>query len=250
MNMKRIIVFCACTLLLWGMTPDLLAQRFKGELIAGFNATQVEGDEVFGFKKFGGNLGMGVMLPFSFHSKQADKNWAVSMEMLFHQKGSHQRNNTGVTYAYTDSGAAASFYDSFVKYDLRLNYVSIPLMIHYQDARTGWTFGAGVAYNRLFSVKEVENGYWTETTLSSGTYSLQEFSVLFDVRFRIYRQLKFDFRYEYSLFPIRTRTFYKKEGVPVDPYDRKQYNNVLTFRLVYMFNERQDAGSRSKRKSF
>ncbi len=237
-------VLLAGCLLLW--LPVLQAQRFKGELIAGFNATQVEGDMVAGYKKLGGNLGMGVMLPFQFNRKSDDKVWAVSMEMLFNQKGSHQRNNTGLTYS--DSSRTEFFFDSVCKYDLRLNYVSIPVMLHYLDMHTGWTFGVGVAYNRLFGVQEVENGYRTTTSLSSGTYDLQELSVMLDVRFRIYRQLKLNFRYEYSMFPVRTRTFYFRDGMPVDPYVRKQYNNVLTLRMIYVFNEPKDAVYRNKQK--
>ena len=242
----RLILF----VLSWAVClPEVSAQRFKGELIAGFNATQVEGDEVFGFKKFGGNMGMGVMLPLQFNKKNNDKVWAVSMEMLFNQKGSYQRKKEGVKFNM-DSSAVNLYVDSNIKYDLSLNYVSVPVMLHYLDMNTGWTFGLGLSYNRLFKVSEVENGYETSTSLSSGTYSLQEISLLADVRFRIYRQLKFNFRYEYSLLPIRSRTFYKREGVPVDPYVRKQYNNILTFRLIYVFNEPKDAVYRKNQKPY
>lgn len=246
MNRKVLVSFLLFFMFLFS---GVHAQRFKGEIIAGMNASQIEGDEVFGFKKFGGNMGMGVMLPFQFNKKSSDKTWAVSMEMLFSQKGSHQRQRQGILFP-ADSVVSDRYYDSTVKYDLRLNYVSMPIMLHYLDMKTGWTFGVGVAYNRLFGIREIENGMETYTSLSSETYSLHEISVMADIRFRIYRQLKFNFRYEYSLLPIRTRTFYMKEGIPVDPYKRKQYNNMLTFRLIYVFNEPADAVYRKNQKEF
>ncbi len=244
MKFRWIILSLGC---LFFLSP-LQAQRFRGEILGGISATQVEGDEVFGFHKFGVNAGAGVMYPFNFQSKTEEKHWALSMEMLLSQKGSFQRNRKGVHLR--DSCPDGVFCDSMVKYRLRTDYVSIPLMLHYIDTHTGWVFGAGVAYNRMFRISEVENGMETNTSLSSGTYQLTDWTLLLDVRFRIYQQLKFNFRYEYSVLPIRTRTFYQREGVRVDPYERKQYNNVLTLRLIYMFNEPKDPVQRKSQKKF
>ncbi len=59
--------------------------------------------------------------------------------------------------------------------------------------------------------------------------------MLVDLQIRIWQRLKFNFRYEYSMVPIRKRTFYNRYDT--ETFDRKQYNNVLTFRLVYVINE-------------
>jgi hypothetical protein len=133
--------------------------------------------------------------------------------------------------------------------------VSIPFLLHYND-KDAWMFAIGFAYNRLAGMKEIENGIETEDIYSISTiinpskkkvdkmlserdalFAKDELSVIVDVRFRIWQQLKFNFRFEYSLFPVGLRKFYLKEGIAVDPYIRKQYNNVLTFRLIYMLNE-------------
>ncbi|MBO4282025.1 MAG: outer membrane beta-barrel protein [Bacteroidales bacterium] len=230
--MRKVVFFTLCLLLCAGFSVN--AQRFKGELIAGFNLSQVDGDEVYGYTKFGANMGLGVMLPFSFKGKE-DKNWAISMEMLWHQKGSKLKNHTNTNFCDTCPKEIPC--DSTIKYRLDMDYVSLPVMLHYTDPYTGWTFGVGLSYNRLFRIREIENGVQSETSLLSETYKLQDVSMLADVYFPIYHQLKFNFRYEYSLYPIRIRTFNKKNGIPVDPYDRKQYHNMLTFRLIYMFNE-------------
>ncbi len=43
---------------------QMSAQIIKGEAILGTNLTQVDGDEAYGFHKFGANVGAGVMIPF------------------------------------------------------------------------------------------------------------------------------------------------------------------------------------------
>ena len=236
--MRRIVILLPFFLLLFAGV--LNAQRFNGEIIAGMNFSQVDGDEVYGFKKFGANTGLGVMLPFSF-KKNGERNWAVSMEMLWHQKGSYKKRYP-LDPNFCDTCPPEIQCDSGIKYRLEMDYVSLPLMLHYTDPRTNWSFGVGVAYNRLFRVKEIENGVHTATSLSSGTYTLTDYDVLFDVRFRLYQRLKFNFRYEYSFIPIRTRTYYKQKIGHYDPepWDRNQYHNILTFRLIYVFNEPKD----------
>ncbi|MDD5508213.1 MAG: hypothetical protein PHD25_07755, partial [Bacteroidales bacterium] len=60
------------------------AQFIKGAVIGGVNLSQVDGDEVYGFKKFGANVGAAAIIPFTDH-------WEVSIETIFSKKGSHQR---------------------------------------------------------------------------------------------------------------------------------------------------------------
>lgn len=236
MNRRLLLFILFITLFFSGVVS---AQQFKGEIIAGFNISQVDGDEVYGYKKFGANTGLGVMLPFSFKHK-AEKNWAVSMEMLWHQKGSYKKNTSNINFCDTCPDETPC--DPNIKYRLEMDYVSIPVLLHYTDPHTGWTFGAGVSYNRLFRIKEIENGVQTATSLSNGPYTLTDYDLLFDLRFRMYQRFKFNFRYEYSFIPIRTRTYYKQKIGHYDPepWDRKQYHNILTFRVIYMFNEPKD----------
>jgi hypothetical protein len=235
--MRRIVILLPFFLLFF--TGVSTAQRFNGEIIAGMNLSQVDGDEVYGYTKFGANTGLGVMLPFSF-KKNGEQNWAVSMEMLWHQKGSYKKNRSNLNFCDTCPDETPC--DPDIKYRLQMDYVSLPVMLHYTDPHTNWTFGVGVAYNRLFRIREMENGVRTSASLSNGPYTLTDYDALVDVRFRIYQRLKFNFRYEYSIVPIRTRRFYKPKIGHYDqePWDRNQYHNILTFRLIYVFNEPKD----------
>ncbi|MBP6977219.1 MAG: porin family protein [Bacteroidales bacterium] len=190
------------------------AQVIKGAVIAGFNLSQVDGDEVYGFRKFGANVGASAIIPFTDH-------WEVSIETLFSQKGSRQ----GPQRDDSLSG----------EYKLKLNYVDIPVMVHYND-KDRLMFGLGISYGRLTGVEEYEHGRKIETTTIDGPYSRDDINGIADIRFRIYKGLKFNVRYAYSLKKIRTREFSPPN---VDPWTRDQYNNFWSFRVIYVINEKQ-----------
>jgi len=202
------------------------AQIFKGQIIAGTNFSQVDGDEVYGYKKLGANVGLGVVFPIS-----KNKRWLISLETLYNQKG-----------AFAKRTAVDTFPERW-KYRLFLDYLETPVMIHYED-KGGFTFGLGFSWGRLTSVKEYENGqYVPSTTTLSKTYTRSDVNFLADVRFRIYRGLKFNFRYAYSVMPIRDRYFAKTN------HSRLQYNNMLTVRLIYVINEKKQAKRKVKDKA-
>lgn len=214
--MQKKITFVIVLFFLSLASVEVRAQIIKGEAILGMNLTQVDGDEVFGFKKVGANVGAGVMVPIG-------GNWDVSFEALFTQKGANQKPQ------YSDSTRNGA-------YRLKLNYVEVPVLVMYTD-KEFISAGAGFSWGRLVGVKEWEHGNLVETTtLNSGVYSKNDFSILGDLRIRIYKQLKFNLRYQYSLVKIRTREFENQQG---DTWTRDQFNNVISFRLIWVFNEQQ-----------
>ncbi|MBC8319476.1 MAG: PorT family protein [Bacteroidetes bacterium] len=219
--MRRLVVIIFILLIFSGVSKPLIGQIIKGETLVGINLTQVEGDEVHGFRKPGLNIGAGALIPFS-------KNWDVSLEVTFNQKGANQ----GTQYNETDSiGQTTSG-----AYKLRLNYVEVPVLIHYTD-KEFISVGAGFSWGRLVSVQEWEHGIRVEeTTLNSGTYDKNDFSYILDARIKIKGPLKFGVRYQNSLVKIRTREFTDFAG---NSWTRDQFNKVLTFRLIYIFNEEQ-----------
>jgi len=223
MRLKNITIYTILLLFFFGCATELNAQIIKGEAIVGMNLTQVDGDEVFGFKKLGANLGAGVMIPFGKRGR-----WDVSFETLYTQKGSKQRAQ------YSDSLNNGTVITG--EYKLNLNYVEIPVMVMYTD-KEFISAGAGLSWARLVGVKEYEHGNLVETTtLNNDVYNKNDFSILADFRVRIYKSLKFNLRYQYSLFKIRTREF---EDLAGNTWTRDQYNNVITFRLIWVFNEVQ-----------
>lgn len=204
-------------ILLFALSSTLFAQRFKGAVMGGMNVSQVDGDEVVGYHRVGGHLGVAAILPIN--------KWDITLETVFNQKGAHEKQQ----YQDTINGFVYTG-----EYNLKLNYVEVPLMAHYTDR--GWiTAGAGFSWGRLVSFEEVEHGGSIPPYSDTVSFNKNDFNILVDLQFRIYQRLKFNVRYAYSLAPIREREY--KEFYTGDEWSRRQYNNLFTFRLVYIFNE-------------
>lgn len=223
--MKRFINIFTLIILLSAF-QTLNAQRIKGELILGMNTTQIDGDEVYGFHKYGFNVGVGAILPFSKH-------WSLSVETILNQKGAYQN-------ASIEGDTLPTPY-----YNIRINYLEVPVMIHYEDRET-MTAGLGFSWGRSVGIEEIEHGTKVPSTTLAGPYKRDDVNVLVDFRFRIWEKLKFNFRYAYSVLPIRTRTFTNSIG---QTWERTQYNSLLTVRLIYVFNEAPDLTKKEKKQN-
>ncbi|MEA3505013.1 MAG: outer membrane beta-barrel protein [Bacteroidota bacterium] len=194
---------------------NVSAQKIKGAIIGGTNLSQVDGDEVFGFRKLGWNVGVAAIVPIG-------NNFSLSLENSFSQKGAYQKTQ------YSDS-----IYSG--EYSLKLNYVEIPVMIHYTD-RDIITVGTGLAWARLLSADEEENSGATTPYTDQVKFNKNDLLWKFDIRFRLIDKLKMNIQYSYSLKNIRERVFTPPSSN--EEWSRKQYNNLITFRLIYVFNEK------------
>jgi hypothetical protein len=211
-----IIGFILCNSLL----PQARSQQVKAAIIAGFNLSQVDGDEIYGFHKPGFNAGLSAIVPVGSH-------FNFALETVFNQKGAYQ----GDQYRTTDT-AGTVFTGA---YNLRLNYLEVPFLLFYNDKDVVMA-GGGFSYGRVVGLKEEEHGQRvSSTTLTSGTYNRDDFNLIADVRFRIYKKFQFNVRYAYSIAQIRTREF---EDFLGNTWERKQFNNLVTFRFIYMINEK------------
>lgn len=228
--MKKFITLFTL-ILVFGISRSAYSQWIYGAFSSGINLTQVDGDEEYGYKRVGFNGGPSVIKPLG-----KNKNWSLTMELLFSMKGTRQKSEYPASDSINDT---VHYYDG---YKLDLNYVEVPLMVHYTDKKI-IAGGLGFSYGQRVGYKELEDhnklnypGGWQQMD-SATTYQNFDLSVLADVRVRIWKRLWLNGRFSYSLLPIRTRVF----SVPATPVDkswtRKQYNNVLSLRLTYIFNE-------------
>ena len=203
------------------------AQIFLGEAFVGYNICQVDGDQIMGFFKPGINVGVGVIAPvWSIRNFSLE----LSMEVLYNQKGAKQ---------------GRKFFDHAIdpvtgieitgEYNVNMSYGEVPFMIYFTDKRLA-SAGVGVSYARLMGLTEYEHGVRTGVTATSGEYDQNEFNILADVKLRVYKRWKLGFRYSYSLNPIRKREYFNLAGESLGIF--KQYNNLFTFRLTYVFNEK------------
>lgn len=217
-------------LLLFTLDSTLTAQRFKGAVMGGMNISQVDGDEVYGYHRVGGHAGLAAILPV--------KKWDITLETVFNQKGSFQKAQyANWEYNYDSNSMLIDSTLYTGEYNLRLNYVEIPLMVHYTD-RDRYTVGVGFSYGRLVNFSEVEHGGNVPPYSDTVGFSKNDYCFLADLQIRVWKQLKFNIRFSYSMVPIRERTYYDVIYHLKEPWTRKQYNNMLTFRLVYVFNEK------------
>lgn len=130
----RKLVIIALALLIIMPLSSLKAQIIKGEVFLGGNACQVDGDECYGYKRFGLHAGAGALVPVTSFMD-------VGLEVLFNQKGAFKRDSIQYGSSFTHS------------YDLRLNYAEIPVMVYFTD-KNKYSIGLGLSYGRIVGISE------------------------------------------------------------------------------------------------
>ncbi len=66
-------------------------------------------------------------------------------------------------------------------------------------------------------------------------YDRNDYLGLIDLKFRIVQRLSMNIRYQYSFDKIRVAQF--SDDFQQTEWERNQYNNNITLRVAYMFNE-------------
>jgi len=192
--------YLICGLLLWGVL-GLQAQSFRGGVVFGANASQINGDFIAGFNKVGLHLGLKV-------EREVTERISWSTELLYSERGSRTK---GLDV------------DPFT---ISINYVEIPLLISFKDWMKDdfykMRFEAGVSAGRVIGnkVKSV-NG---DTTVEG----LNETDFSFTVGPTIYTSpnLGFTLRYTHSINLLRSQ----KDNPNLTRY--RGY--FLTLRATYM----------------
>lgn len=148
--MKKSFIITNIVILCFIIHP-LQAQLFKGEVFAGGSLSQVDGDECYGFERINAQVGAGVLWSV------VEGDWLdLGLEILYNPKGALRSD----TLKYN----SGSFYGL---YDLKLNYVEVPLMLYFTDKHR-YTLGIGLAYGRLVGITEKINNIETGTTVGNG----------------------------------------------------------------------------------
>ncbi len=224
--MKRILII----LLFSFLATMSFAQKFKAGLIAGFANTDVYGTDPqdVDFNKIGFNFGAFVGLPLSEKSD-------IRFEMTFVEKGS---------YIPPPSDSTSVANGVFSSYRLRLNYINVPIIYsHKFSFNMGKTlvdkfaYEAGVNIGFLIHSDEDFNQQGPQPVFSQppfSAYSRYDFGALLGFSFRISDDLKFHFRYENSILPIRPHpggatSYY------AGYYNSGQTNMAFIYTLSYTF---------------
>ncbi|MDD4107209.1 MAG: porin family protein [Prolixibacteraceae bacterium] len=184
-----------------------IGQRFEGGLLAGFNATQVEGDNFKGYHKPGILAGFFVqteIVPAVF----------TGMEIKYSQKGS--RNKTDPKDPDPE------------KYIMRLGYIDLPFYAGFRTSNVG-AIVAGVSLGYLIHAREYnEYGEFpVEDQHDFNNFDLQPF---LGFQFDFLERVSLDLRFALSVLPLR--------GQPGDEstsyyWLNNQFNNVISLALNY-----------------
>jgi hypothetical protein len=179
-------------------------QEFSAGVHFGMTATQVDGDQLEGFNKAGITGGL-------FVSRQLGEHAAMYFELMYIQKGSRKPLDK----------------DDNSFYRMRLNYLEVPLLYRYKAGKKlGLQFGPAVGV-LVFAQEDDQLG----EVRYAPPFKKMDYSLCGGLTYDISDHLLFDFRYSYSLVPVRpfdvTRTYlYWESG---------QFNSVLQLTLDYAF---------------
>jgi len=219
--MKKYSVLYKTLLLLFltfGFGFNANAQLFKAGVAAGFNAAQIEGDDMNGYKKFG--LNAGVLMDVNINEK-----FAVGFEILYSQKGS--RGNF-----FNDN-------DEFFQRKIKLDYIEIPILFKYRDSR-GMDFGGGISIARLVSKQYKENGtdftldYFSVTEFEDNDARNFDFNIVLDAAYNINSRFQIGARWSYSLGAFQRQFSSERAG------RTGQFHNVLALRFSVFFTAQEE----------
>ncbi len=206
------------TLLLFGIAllPALVfsQQRFKGGIVAGLTASQIDGDASAGYNKVG--LQAGLRVAAVLKEKQD-----ASVEIIYSQRGSRNEAKTPPYFKTT------------------LNYVEVPVQWHYHD----WLvengdesenfyrvqFNVGASYGRLINYKDSSDGSIAGITPALPDLERNSFCFLIGASFYATKHFGFNFRYNRAINKLY------KPGKPGTNYAYSLNEHFLAFQAMYMF---------------
>lgn len=191
--------------LLWISAAE--AQQFHSGLRLGLNASQINGDEMAGFRKAGPVAGLYVSYPFS-------QKWAGQFELLYSQKGSKRQ--------FTDQGGGPGIWNL-----LRLHYIELPVMMNYSlNKNLSVHFGLGAAYLFRTHLEDIYGGEQEVDFLKK-----YELSSLIGAQYYLSKKVSLYARYTNSLLPLGNR------NVPIIYQSRLRglFSAVASFGFYYHF---------------
>jgi len=172
-------------------------RALQAGLLFGVNFAQIDGDDFAGFNKTGFHAGVTAVLPIN-------SSFAGKMELLYNQKGSRRGgiNFTKYELAYAEGAFLLGFYD-----------------------KEKFLAEAGFSVGQLVSDK-VELPFNSTDNVFLDKWDAQ---LLAGIGYQISPKFGATCRYSYSVLAIgqHSTSNYRKFGM---------FNNVVTFRLSYIFN--------------
>jgi hypothetical protein len=184
---------------------------FKGIFHVGLNATQVDGDNEWGYKHLGVNVGVGAMVRYHKHL-------SFSIEMAYAMRGARAR--------LTPAGANANFFKT------NMDYIEIPVsLLNIHDKKLvmfslGLTPAVLVNYREWDRVSGLEVDYNNPPYGQPRKFDLSAFGGFY---FVIKQHFVLGAKFSYSLISFRRA----EPGTRVNG----QYHNMITFGFKYIMDK-------------
>lgn len=186
----------------------VVGQSFNSGVIAGFNVSQISGDDLGGYDKPGPVLGM-------FLNRELSQKWLLEMQMIYIQKGSRK---------YPDIKNGDN-----TRYSLNLNYIEIPLIVKYNIKNFSLLLGIsnGVLFRQYVGN---EFGAYPPNTTATAPFNKWELSYNAGASYSINKHFEIEGKINHSILPVRINRPFELHWV-----DKGQFNDLLVWVLKYKF---------------
>ena len=204
--MRYVLAFGLC---LW-ISVFHCQRDFKAHLLAGAVTSQISGDGLGGWDKFGLMGGGEVVVPLN-------EKWSFSGGIRFTQKGSRTKRDT----------------INFNSFAYKLDYIDLPVKIHYSKLRNGadfLNFSAGASAGYLMRQRQMNNGNYYEI---NPPFSRFDYTAGFDIALWFSDKAAISAGFWTSFIPTRPNPSVTNR---FSYYERGNYNQLLTLALLYSLN--------------
>lgn len=180
-------------------------------VVVGSNISQVSGDFLQGFRKYGINAGLTSSIKLA-------PRLSASLELLYSVKGARASN---LELPYPD--LKQNFYKS---YGITLPYFELPIYLSYYDKKKS-NIGVGVSYGRLNNPKEMLDSVNLATKYR---FKSSDWNFIINSSLAVYKKKGFlNFRYAFSMNNIR------EIPNPNLPHFQEQFSKLMAIRAIYLF---------------
>ena len=190
---------------------SIQAQNFNGGFLLGLSTSQVGGDNLGGFYKAGLLIGI-------FANNSISKLINFQMEMNYIQKGS---NNSEMNNEKNRN---------YLKEDISLSYVEIPLLLKYhQNNKLQIEWGIVTAY--------LIDGHYNDVYGEIPKYKNEDPFINYDlgllagINYKYSKNISLNTRISNSILPIGNEDY--GNNASYNYYRKGKYNTVLSFTLYY-----------------
>jgi opacity protein-like surface antigen len=147
----------------------LFSQQFHSNIFVGINSSQIDGDNIHGFNKFGILCGVGTKLDIS-------KQISVNLSIQYSDKGSFKKNI----------------------YCMKLKYVEIPISVSYYLHK--FNIDVGVSYGNLVLLNE--STFTNNLYFQYDEYNKDDCSIFINGGYKINKNFSINIYYGFSLTPL------------------------------------------------